>query len=64
MTEEQNELMRIAAQRLLDDVACGRRRDADAVRWARRIVARIKPLGRPVSPGELPPVLRDGLEVF
>lgn len=68
MTDEQRELMRIAAQRLLDDVQSGNKRDADAVAWARRIVATHKPLGRPLGTGEpqqLPQPLSGGaLEVF
>lgn len=70
MTDEQRELMRIAAQRLLDDVAAGHKRDRQAVQWAHRIVSQIKPLGRPLGTGEpqpetLPPALRGGaLEVF
>lgn len=68
MTDEQRELMRIAAQRLLDDVSAGRKRDGEAVDWARRIVATHKPLGRPLGTGEpqqLPQPLRGGsLEVF
>lgn len=68
MTDEQRELMRIAAQRVLDDHASGLRNDPSALAWARHVVAHIKPLGRPVGPGgdsALPAPLRDGaLEVF
>lgn len=68
MTDEQRELMRIAAQRLLDDVKAGHKRDAEAVAWARRIVATHKPLGRPLGTGEpqqMPQPLRgDALGVF
>lgn len=55
MTDEQRELMRIAAQRLLDDVAAGHKRDRQAVQWAHRIVSQIKPLGRPLGTGEPKP---------
>lgn len=70
MTDEQRELMRIAAQNVLNDVKAGRKRDRQAVQWAERIVAQIKPLGRPLGTGEpttetLPPALRGGaLEAF
>lgn len=71
MTDEQRELMRIAAQRVIDDHKAGRRCDKDALAWARNIVAHIKPLGRPLGTGEpvadeeLPPPLRNGaLERF
>lgn len=71
MTDEQRELLRIAAQRVIDDHAAGRRIQSDALAWARNLVAQIKPLGRPlgtgepVSDAELPKPLRGGaLEVF
>lgn len=70
MTAEQLELMRIAAQRILDDHAAGRKLRPDALDWARHVVDNIKPLGRPLSTGEpsdqqLPLPLRSGaLEVF
>ena len=70
MTDEQRELMRIAAQNDLNDVKAGRKRDRQAVQWAERIVAQINPLGRPLGTGEpkpetLPPALRGGaLEAF
>lgn len=51
MTAEQRELMRIAAQRVLDDQAAGRVIARDTLAWARRW-ARIKPLGRPLGTGE------------
>ena len=49
---ERNELMRIAAQRLIDDKAHGRKVDPEAYQWAKGIVSRFKPLGRAVSTGE------------
>lgn len=70
MTPEQRELMRIAAQRVLDDHACGRKLRPEALDWAGQIVATVKPLGRPLGTGEpsdeqLPRPLRSGaLEVF
>lgn len=50
--EERRELFRMAAQRLLDDVAAGRKTDPEALQWARQIVKTHKPLGRPLSTGE------------
>jgi hypothetical protein len=49
---ERNELLRIAAQRLIDDKAHGRKVDPEAYQWAKGIVSRFKPLGRAVSTGE------------
>lgn len=49
---ERNELFRIAAQRLIDDHQNGRKVDKFALAWARRIVERFKPLGRPLSAGD------------
>lgn len=49
--EERRELMRIAAQRVVDDHAAGRRIDPEALRWARGIVSRFRPLGRPLGDG-------------
>lgn len=69
MTEEQRELMRIAAQSALDRSRNGRDLDPDERRWAQHWAA-IKPLGRPLGTGEpqpetLPPALRGGaLEAF
>jgi hypothetical protein len=69
MTEEQRELMRIAAQSALNRSRNGRDLTPDARQWAQHW-ASIKPLGRPLSSGEpatetLPPALRGGaLEVF
>lgn len=50
MTEEQNELMRIAAQSTLDRSDNGRTLNADAKRWALHW-AQKKPLGRSLSDG-------------
>jgi hypothetical protein len=70
MTDEQRELMRMAAQRCLDDLNLGRKLAPDVLAWAKHWAA-IPPLGRPLSTGEpvsdeqLPPALRGGaLEVF
>ena len=51
MTDEQRELMRIAAPRVLDDNACGRKVAPEALRWAQRW-AQVKPLGKPLTTGE------------
>ena len=70
MTAEQLELMRIAAQRVVDDHASGARNDPHALAWAQQIVRTTPPLGRPLGTGEpaletLPPALRgNALEVF
>jgi hypothetical protein len=48
---EKRELMRIAAQRVVDMHREGRKFDPEALQWARSIVARFKPLGRPLSDG-------------
>ena len=70
MTDEQRELMRIAAQRVVDDHKAGRRISQEALQWARQIVATCKPLGLPLGTGDptddqLPQALRGGaLEVF
>ncbi len=70
VTDEQRELMRIAAQRVIDDTRVGRKVAPDVMAWAKAWAA-IKPLGRPLGTGEpvpdeqLPPALRGGaLEVF
>ena len=69
MTDEQRELMRIAAQSALNRSRDGRDLNPDARRWARHW-ASIKPIGRPLGTGEptdesLPAALRGGaLEVF
>lgn len=49
---EKDELFRIAAQRTVDDAAAGRKVDPHWLKQARGIVARVKPLGRPLSTGE------------
>lgn len=49
--EERRELFRRAAQNLLDNEAAGRRCDPEAIQWARGIVSRFQPLGRPLSDG-------------
>lgn len=49
--EERRELFRIAAQRLVDDHAAGRKVDPEGLRWARGIVERFKPLGRALGDG-------------
>lgn len=70
MTDEQRELMRIAAQRVVDDHQAGRRNDLAALGWAEHVLRNVKPLGRPLGTGEptddqLPAPLRGGaLEVF
>lgn len=67
MTDEQAELMRMNAQRVLDGVAAGRVYAPESIAWARHVVAHIKPLGRPLSPGDeqlLPPLRGGALEVF
>lgn len=68
MTDEQKELIRIAAQRVLDDAKSGRRYSDEAMAWARHWAA-TKPLGCALSAGvpdaDLPPALRGrNLEVF
>lgn len=68
MTDEQRELMRIAARSALDHSRGGRDLAPEARRWALHWAA-LKPLGRPLGSGipddELPPPLRGGaLEVF
>jgi hypothetical protein len=69
MTEEQRELMRIAAQSALAHSRNGRDLKPDARQWAMHWAA-MPPLGRPVSSGDpaaetLPDALRGGaLEVF
>lgn len=70
MTDEQRELMRVAAQSALNRSRNGRDLSPDARRWASHWAA-IPPLGRPLSSGdpvqedELPLALRNGaLEVF
>ena len=50
MTEEQNELMRIAAQSALDRSDNGRTLEPYAKRWAQHWASQ-KPLGRPLSDG-------------
>jgi len=50
MTDEQRELMRIAAQSALDRSRGGRDLDPDARRWATHWASQ-KPLGRPLSDG-------------
>jgi hypothetical protein len=52
---ERNELMRQAAQRVLDASASGKRCDPEGLQWARGIVSRFQPLGRPLSDGTPPP---------
>jgi hypothetical protein len=52
---ERNELMRIAAQRVVDMHREGRKFDPEALQWARGIVSRFKPLGRPLSDGSPAP---------
>lgn len=51
VAEERRELMRIAAQRVVDMHREGRKFDPKALEWARGIVSRFKPLGRPLSDG-------------
>jgi hypothetical protein len=51
MTDEQRELMRIAAQSTLDRSRGGRDLEADVRRWATHW-AKQKPIGRPLSTGE------------
>jgi hypothetical protein len=50
--EEQRELLRIAAQRLLDEQKAGRKCDPHTLIWAQGVCRNIKPLGRPLSSGE------------
>ena len=50
--EERKELFRIAAQRVLDDQASGRKIDPHAIEWAQNVTARFKPLGRALTTGE------------
>ena len=49
--EERRELFRIAAQNLIDAHNAGRKCDPEALQWARGIVSRFQPLGRPLSDG-------------
>lgn len=51
MTEEQIELMRQAAQKVVNEAASGRSVDPYRLAWAQQTVANIKPLGRPLSDG-------------
>lgn len=51
MTEEQRELMRQCAQRVVDNDAAGRIVDPHTLDWARSIVALVMPLGRPLGDG-------------
>ena len=51
MTDEQRELMRIAAQSTLDRSRGGRDLEPDARRWATHW-ANQKPIGKPLSTGE------------
>lgn len=52
MTDEQRELMRQCAQRVLDNHAAGRVVDPHSLEWARGIVAYVKPRSLPLSMGE------------
>lgn len=52
LAEERRELLRIAAQRVIDDTASGLRDDPHALAWAQHTVRMIKPLGRPLGTGE------------
>ena len=52
MTDEQKELMRVAAARVVADHEAGRVVDPHTLRWARHVVKYIKPLGRPLGQGE------------
>jgi hypothetical protein len=64
ITLEQRELFRLAGQRILDQCAEGKRFSAAVMRDA-RLWAAYPPLGRPLSPGELPEPLQGGaLEAF
>lgn len=50
---ERRELMRIAAQRIVDNHEHGRRMaEADTLQWARSFVRANRPLGRPLTAGE------------
>lgn len=48
---EINELKRVAANRILEQAATGRRFDPVTLRWARMFCAAHKPLGRPLGTG-------------
>jgi hypothetical protein len=49
---EKQELIRLCAVRVLYLHREGRKTDPEALQWAKRIVAQIKPLGRPLGTGE------------
>lgn len=51
MTDEQVELMRQCAQRVIDNHAAGRIVDPYTLDWARSLVALVPPLGRPLGEG-------------
>ena len=51
MTDEQSELMRQCAQRVIDNHAAGRGIDPDTLKWAERIVAKLPPMNRPIGDG-------------
>jgi hypothetical protein len=52
LTDEQKELVRVAAARVIADHDAGRVVDPYTLRWARHIVEHVRPLGRPVGTGE------------
>lgn len=52
MTDEQRELMRQAAQRVVDNHASGRVIAPETLAWAQHTARLVKPLGLPLSNGE------------
>lgn len=52
---EQRELMRIAAQRVIDNAKSGRLVFAETLAWAEHVVATTPPLGRPLGTGDPAP---------
>lgn len=50
--QERCELLRIAAQRVVDMHQAGRIVDPHSLEWAQQVVKNIKPLGRPLTSGE------------
>lgn len=49
---ERRELLRLCAQRVVDNATAGRVVDLNTLRWAMDFVECTKPLGRPLGTGE------------
>lgn len=52
MTAEQQELMRMCAQRMIEQANEGRILDPRTLKWAQWTVLHVRPLGRPIGTGE------------